>query len=133
MLWNLNSIIYHSFLSHQPLAPPHNISPTRIGNPIDDPHGMINFSNRSVTGLWYLKTPNKIWIKRFQKYSSPEFWIMKVVTGLFSFCRFCQFWIFCSEDLQKLGLASLRVWNWIRFQFVDDVRYSLSSPQNQIN
>ena len=40
----------------QPLAARQNISPTRIGNPIYDPHGMINFSNRGVTGFWYLKT-----------------------------------------------------------------------------
>ena len=51
---------YHSFLSCQPLAASQYNSATRIGNPIYDPHGMINFSNRGVTGFWYLKTPNKI-------------------------------------------------------------------------
>ena len=40
------------FLSCQLLAAPQNISPTRTGNPIHDPHGMINFSNRGVTGFW---------------------------------------------------------------------------------
>ena len=42
-------------------------------HPIYDPYGMINFSNRGVTGFWYLKTPNKIGIKRLQKYSLWEF------------------------------------------------------------
>ena len=97
----VNLTIYHSLSSSQPLAASKNIWPTRTGNPIYDLHGMINFSNREVTGFWYLKTSNKIWIKRFQKYSLGGFWIMKVVTGLFSFCRFCQSWIFCSEFLQK--------------------------------
>ena len=97
----VNLTIYHSFSSCQPLAASQNISPTRTGNPIHEPHGMINFSNRAVTGFWHLKTSNKIWIKRFQKCSLGEFWIMKVVTGLFSFCRFCQSWNFYSEYLQK--------------------------------
>ena len=43
------------FLSCQSLAAPQNISPSRTGNPIHDPHGMINFLNRGVTGFWYLK------------------------------------------------------------------------------
>ena len=42
------------FLSCQPLAAPQNISPTRISNPIYDPQGMINFSNRGVTSFWFL-------------------------------------------------------------------------------
>ena len=37
------------FLSCQPLAAPQNISSIRTGNPIHDPHGMINFSSRGVT------------------------------------------------------------------------------------
>ena len=56
----VNSTIYHSFSSCQPLAASQNTSPTRTGNPIHDPHGMINFSKRGVTGFWYLKTSNKI-------------------------------------------------------------------------
>ena len=56
----VNLTIYHSFSSCQPLAASQNISPTRTGNPIHDPHGMINFSKREVTGFWYLKTSNKI-------------------------------------------------------------------------
>ena len=83
--------------------------------------------------FWYLKTPHKIWIKRFKKYSLREFWIMKVLTGLFSFCRFCQPWFFCSEGLQKYRLCFIRIWDWIRVQFVNDVKNSLSNPQNQIN
>ena len=59
VLLNHNLIIYYSFLLYQLLAAPQNISATRIGNPIYDPHGMINFSNRGVTGFWYLKTLNK--------------------------------------------------------------------------
>ena len=56
----VNLTIYHSFSSCQPLAASQNIAPTRTGNPIHEPHGMINFSNRAVTGFWHLKTSNKI-------------------------------------------------------------------------
>ena len=46
-----SSIIYDSFLSCQPLAAPQNMSPTRTGNPIYDPHGIFNFSNKSIAGF----------------------------------------------------------------------------------
>ena len=45
----INSTIYHSFLSWQPLAAPQNMSPTRTGSPIYDPQGIFNFSNRGIT------------------------------------------------------------------------------------
>ena len=44
----INSTIYQNFLSCQPLASPQNMSPTRIGNPIHDPHEIFNFSNRGI-------------------------------------------------------------------------------------
>ena len=53
---------------------------------------------------------------------------MGVVTGLFSFGRFGQSRVLCPQCLQKWGLDSLGASLWIRVQFVDDVRYSLSSP-----
>ena len=40
----VNSTIYHSFLSCQLLAASQNMSPTRTGNPIHDPHEMTDFS-----------------------------------------------------------------------------------------
>ena len=79
------------------------------------------------------KNFEQIWVKRFQKYSLREFCIMKVPSVLFSFYRFCRFWIFCSEYLKMQGVGSLRAWVWIRVQFIDDVRYTLSSPQSQIS
>ena len=45
----INLTIYHSFLSCQPLAAHQNMSPTRTGNPIHDPHGIFNFSIRGIT------------------------------------------------------------------------------------
>ena len=112
----INSTIYHSFWSYQPLVAPQNMSPTRLGNtPVwAFKYSMrvvnmifmtfmeyLTFQTEALYSFWYLKTPKKIWIKTFQKYSPREFWIMKVVTGLFSFFRSCQPWIFCSEYLQK--------------------------------
>ena len=47
----INSTIYHSFLSCQPLAAPQNMSPARTGNSIHDSHGIFNFSNRGITGF----------------------------------------------------------------------------------
>ena len=46
----INSTIYHSFLSCQPLAAPQTISPTRTGNPIHDFHGLVNFLNKGIKG-----------------------------------------------------------------------------------
>ena len=39
----INSTIYHFFLSCQPLATSQDMSPTRAGNPIHAPHGIFNF------------------------------------------------------------------------------------------
>ena len=47
----INSTIYHNFLSCQPLASSQNMSPTRTGNPIHDPHGIFNFLNKGIFGI----------------------------------------------------------------------------------
>ena len=46
----INSTIYHSYLSCQPLAAPQNISPTRSDNPIHDPHRKQGHY-RGITGF----------------------------------------------------------------------------------
>ena len=60
---HINSTIYHSFLSYQPLAAPQNISTTRTGNLIHDPHGIFNFSNRGITGFGISKLRTKLELK----------------------------------------------------------------------
>ena len=56
--------------------------------------------------------------------------IFIVLTGWFNFCRFFQPWFFCSDGKNRVCFL---VWVWIRVQFVDNARYSLSSQQSQIN
>ena len=51
------------------------------------------------------------------------FWITKVFTWLFNFCKF-----FGTKYLQKQGSVS-RVWAWIQDQFLEDAIYYLFSPQ----
>ena len=47
----INSTIYHGFLSCQPLVALQNMSPNRTDNIIHDRHGIFNFSNRDITGF----------------------------------------------------------------------------------
>ena len=47
----IQSFIAVLHLSHLPLAAPNNISRTRTVYLIHDPQGIINFSNRGVTGF----------------------------------------------------------------------------------
>ena len=77
----INSTIHHSFLSCQPLVAPQNISTTRTRNLFYDPHWIFNFSNRGIK-FWYLKIPNKIWIKRCQNNSLRKFWINWIIQFL---------------------------------------------------
>ena len=52
-----------SFLLCQPLGASQNISLIRTGNSIYDPHGMINFSNRGITGFGILNLQTKFELK----------------------------------------------------------------------
>ena len=55
----INSTIYHSFLSCQPLTTPQNMSPTRTGNPFMALMEYLTFQTGALQVL-VSKTPNKI-------------------------------------------------------------------------
>ena len=90
-------------------------------------------SQASALQVLVYKTPNKIWIRRCQKYSLQKFWIMKnhwildysIFVGSFNLGSFVL--------MAKIGFLFFIVWAWSRVQFVDNAKYSLSSPQSQTN
>ena len=82
-----------------------------VTNSIYHPHETFNFSDKDIPSFSVWKPQTKLELK------------IKVLTGLFNFCKF-----FCSKCLQKLGSVS-KVWVWIRVQFLEDAIYYLFRPQ----
>ena len=123
----INSTIYRSFLWCQPLGAPDHLAPTRTGNRIHDLHGIFNFSNRGITGFSIKKLQTQFELKDSKNIHCKNFELWRPLLDYLVFAG--------SVNLESVVLSILekRVWVWIRFQFVDDVRNSLSSEQSQIN
>ena len=126
----INSTIYHSFLSCQPLGAPNNLAPTRTGNRIHDPHGIFNFSNRGITGFSIKKLQTQFELKDSKNIHCKNFELWRPLLDYLVFAGSVNLESFVLSILEK-RVWVLLVWIWV--QFVDDVRNSLSSAQSQIN
>ena len=89
----INSTIYHSFWSCQPLVAPQNMSPTRLGNtPVWEFKYSMRVMNMIWIWIWYeYEYESDIWYMIYDEYDDYDIWYMIYdihdLHGIFNFSK----------------------------------------------